>query len=108
MGKLSKHELVRGITKFTSKHIDLCETCQLEKQVKTSFKSLDMISTKRPLELLHMDLFGPCRIASISKNRYVFVIVDDYSRYTWVIFLKYKNKAYHEFTVFCKRIKSIH
>src|SRR5436190_13884533 len=59
ISKLSKYELVRGIPKFTSKNIDLCDTCQLGKQVKTSFKSLDMISTKRPLELLHMDLFGP-------------------------------------------------
>src|SRR3954465_14618795 len=106
VSKLSKHELVRGIPKFTSKNIDLCEACQLGKQVKTSFKSLDMISTKRPLELLHMDLFGPSRIASINKNRYVFVIVDDYSRYTWVIFLKHKNEAYHEFTVFCKRVQN--
>src|SRR5205809_1176197 len=65
-----------------------------------------MISTKRPLELLHMDLFGPSRIASINKNRYVFVIVDDYSRNIWVIFLNNKNEAYHEFTVFCKRIQN--
>src|SRR5436190_7549133 len=106
ISKLSKHELVKGIPKFTSKHIDLCKTCQLGKQVKTSFKSLDMISTKRPLELLHMDLFGPNRIPSISKNRYVFVIVDDFSKYTWVLFLKHKNEAYHEFVVFCKKIQN--
>src|SRR5436189_4841333 len=65
-----------------------------------------MISTKIPLELLHMDLFGPSRIASINKNRYVFVIIDDYFRYTWVIFLKHKNVEYHEFTVFCKRVQN--
>jgi hypothetical protein len=48
--------------------------------VKTSFKSKNHISTKRPLELLNIDLFGPTRTKNISVNRYVFVIVDDFIR----------------------------
>jgi len=44
-----------------------------------------MISTKKPL--LHVDLFGPSKIASLAGNFYALVIVDDYSRYTWTLFL---------------------
>jgi len=54
--------------------------------VKTSFKSKNHISTERPLELLHIDLFRPIRTRNISGNIYVFVIVDDFTRYTWVFF----------------------
>jgi hypothetical protein len=51
-----------------------------------------MISTNSPLELLHLDLFGPINILSILRKRFVLVIVDDYSRFTWVIFLSQKIK----------------
>jgi hypothetical protein len=47
--------------------------------------------TDRPLELLHMDLFGPITYISIGGSKYCLVIVDDYSRFTWVFFLKEKN-----------------
>jgi len=53
-----------------------------------------MISTKKPLDVLHMDLFGPSRVASLAGNLYALVIVDDYSRFTWTFFLAYKNDAY--------------
>ena len=66
-----------------------------------------MISTSRPLELLHMDLFGPSRNASLNGSKYVFVIVDDYSRFTWVIFLKHKNDAFSKFCDFCKKIQNL-
>jgi transposase InsO family protein len=46
------------------------------------------MSTHRPLELLHMDLFGPTSFVSIGGNSYCLVIVDDYSRFTWVYFLR--------------------
>nr|GEW13735.1 retrovirus-related Pol polyprotein from transposon TNT 1-94 [Tanacetum cinerariifolium] len=50
-------------------------------------------SSKRRLQLLHMDLCGPMRVASINGKRYVLVIVDDYSRYTWTHFLRSKDKT---------------
>ncbi|GKB27685.1 retrovirus-related pol polyprotein from transposon TNT 1-94 [Tanacetum coccineum] len=56
------------------------------------------------LHLLHMDLCGPMRIASINGKRYVLVIVDDYSRYTWVVFLRSKDEAPEEIKNFLKRI----
>nr|GEU33297.1 hypothetical protein [Tanacetum cinerariifolium] len=49
--------------------------------------------TESKLELLHMDLCGAIRVASINGKKYILVIVDDYSRYTWVYFLCIKDEA---------------
>jgi len=62
----------------------LCEACQKGKQIKNSFTNKN-VSTSRPLQLLHLDLFGPTRTVSADGKRYGLVIVDDYSRWTWVI-----------------------
>nr|GFC41541.1 retrovirus-related Pol polyprotein from transposon TNT 1-94 [Tanacetum cinerariifolium] len=56
------------------------------------------------LQLLHMDLCGPMRISSINGKRYILVIVDDYSRYTWVQFLRSKDEAPEVIIKFLKRI----
>jgi hypothetical protein len=58
LSKLSKFDLAKGlpVTKFVKDKI--CDACQLGKQTKSSFKKKKVISTSRPLELLHMDLFG--------------------------------------------------
>jgi transposase InsO family protein len=75
------------------------------------------VSTERPLELLHMDIFGPIAYISIDGNKYGFVIVDDYSCFTWVFFLRSKSevqgifkkfvrRAQNEFDVKIKRVRS--
>ncbi|GKC14182.1 retrovirus-related pol polyprotein from transposon TNT 1-94 [Tanacetum coccineum] len=56
------------------------------------------------LHLLHMDLCGPIRVKSINEKRYVLVIVDDYSRYTWVHFLRSKYETPEEIKTFLKKI----
>jgi len=61
--------------------------------VKSSYKSKHIVSTYRPLELLHIDLFGPVNIASLYGSKYGLVIVDDYNRWTWVKFLRSKDNA---------------
>jgi hypothetical protein len=55
--------------------------------------SKTIISSKRILELLHVDLFGPLSHASLGGKKYCLVIVDDYSRYTWVYFFEYKSET---------------
>ena len=67
------------------------------KQIKNSFKNKNFISTTRSLELLHMDLFGISRTPSLGGKSYAYVIVDDFSRYTWVLFLSQKSEAFYEF-----------
>ena len=77
-----------------------------QKIVKTSFKSKGIVSTSRPLELLHIDLFGPVSTASIYGSKYGLVIVDDYSRWSWVKFLKSKDDSYDVFSEFYIQIQS--
>ena len=64
ISNISKNSLVRGLPKFKFEKDKVCDACQMGKQTKSSFKSKNVISTTRPLQLLHMDLFGPSRIAS--------------------------------------------
>ncbi|GJW23362.1 retrovirus-related pol polyprotein from transposon TNT 1-94 [Tanacetum coccineum] len=71
-----------------------------------SIKAKNMVSTKRCLELLHMDLFGPSAIKIYGGNLYTLVVVDDYSRYTWTRFLKTKNEASEKFEILRKKIQN--
>jgi len=60
----------------------------------------------KPLELLHMDLFGPSRTMSLGGNYYALVIVDDYSRYTWTLFLESKSDAFSAFKKLARRLQN--
>ena len=73
----NKDELVRGLLKINFQKDKVCEACQVGNQIKNSFKNKNFISTSMPLELLHMDLFGPYRIPSLGGKSYAYVIVDD-------------------------------
>nr|GFA95068.1 hypothetical protein [Tanacetum cinerariifolium] len=77
--------------KFIKDH--LCSSCELGKSKRKSFHSKLTLSSKRRLHFLHMDLCGPMRVASINGKRYVLVIIDDYSRYTWTHFLRSKDET---------------
>ena len=70
------------------------------KQIKNFFKNKNFISTITPLKLLHMDLFDPSRTPSLGGKSYAYVIVDNFSRYTWVLFLSQNEKG---FTITCIR-----
>ena len=63
------------------------------KQTKSSHRKVKEIRTIRPLDLFHMALMDPMRVESICGKRYVLVVVDDFSRYTLVNFLREKSKA---------------
>jgi hypothetical protein len=54
----------------------LCDACVKGKQIKSSFKTKDMVSTSQPLQLIHIDLFGPINVPSLGKKSFVCVIVD--------------------------------
>ncbi|GJS44561.1 putative ribonuclease H-like domain-containing protein [Tanacetum coccineum] len=62
-------------------------------------------SIKSKLELLYMDLCGPMRVASINGKKYILVIVDDYSRYTWVYFLRTKDEALNMIIDFINQVQ---
>ncbi|GJZ29481.1 retrovirus-related pol polyprotein from transposon TNT 1-94 [Tanacetum coccineum] len=90
---LAKNDLVSGLPKFKYQKEHLCPSCEQGKSKRASHPPKPVPNSKRRLHLLHMDLCGPMRIASINGKRYVLVIVDDYSRYTWVHFLRSKDEA---------------
>lgn len=84
----------------------ICKGYQIGKQSKASHKKLTQIGTSRPLELLHMDLAGPTRTKSLRGKRYFFIVVDDFSRFTWVPFLREKSEAFDEFMLMCKKMQT--
>ena len=95
--KLSKNDLIVGLYKLKFFKDKICDTFQKGKQVKTYFKYKNIVSTPRPLQFLHIDLIVPSRIKSHDKNYYTFMIVDNFSRFTWTLFLTHKNDTFHIF-----------
>jgi transposase InsO family protein len=91
--KLLKGEHILGLTNIHFEKDRVCSACQAGKQVGTHHPHKNIMTTDRPLELLHMDLFGPIAYISISGSKYCLVIVDDYSRFTWVFFLQEKSQT---------------
>ena len=106
LSKLVKNDLVIGFSKLTFNKDKICDACQFEKQARTSFKSKNLVSIFRPLELLHINLFGPMDVLSMGGKSYGFFIVDDYLRFTWVYFLAHKDEALHTFIRHCKKVQN--
>ncbi|GJW37772.1 retrovirus-related pol polyprotein from transposon TNT 1-94 [Tanacetum coccineum] len=90
---LSKNDNVVGLPKLKFIKDHLCSSCELGKAKRKSFHTKTTPSSKRRLQLLHMDLCGPMRVESINGKKYVLVIVDEYSRYTWTRFLRSKDET---------------
>ena len=90
---ISKHKSVLGIPKFSRMSNVVCGPCQLGKQTKTKHPGTQTLATSKPLELLHLDLVGPARTESLGGKRYIMVVVDDFTRYTWIILLRSKSDA---------------
>ncbi|GJV17594.1 retrovirus-related pol polyprotein from transposon TNT 1-94 [Tanacetum coccineum] len=88
---LSKKDIVNGLLRFKYVKDHLCSSCELGKAKRRNLKTKIILILKRHLHLLHMDLCCPIRVESINGNKYILVVVDDYSRYTWTHFLRSKN-----------------
>ena len=103
---VSKHESVLGIPKLSRVSNVVCGPCQLGKQTKAKHLSTQTSTTSRPLELLHLDLMGLTRIESLSGKRYIMVVVDNFTRYTWVILLRFKSNASEHIEALCTRLQN--
>ncbi|GJR62883.1 retrovirus-related pol polyprotein from transposon TNT 1-94 [Tanacetum coccineum] len=101
---LARNDLVTGLPKFKYHKEHLCPLCEQGKCKRASHPPKPVPNSKQRLHLLHMDLCGPMRIASINGKRYILVIVDNYSRYTWVAFLRSKDEAPEDIKTFLKKI----
>ncbi|GJT50795.1 retrovirus-related pol polyprotein from transposon TNT 1-94 [Tanacetum coccineum] len=88
-----KQGLVRGLPRLKIQKEHICSACAIGKSKKHSHKPKAKDSIQEKLYLLHMDLCGPIRIQSINGRKYIMVIVDDYSRFTWAKFLRSKDEV---------------
>nr|GFA92772.1 retrovirus-related Pol polyprotein from transposon TNT 1-94 [Tanacetum cinerariifolium]GFA92778.1 retrovirus-related Pol polyprotein from transposon TNT 1-94 [Tanacetum cinerariifolium]GFA92792.1 retrovirus-related Pol polyprotein from transposon TNT 1-94 [Tanacetum cinerariifolium] len=90
---LARQGLVRGLPKLKFEKDHLCSACAMGKSKKKSYKPKFEHTNQEKLYLLHMDLCGPMRVESVNGKKYILVIVDDYSRFTWVKCLISKDEA---------------
>jgi transposase InsO family protein len=104
--KLLKGEHILGLTNVHFKKDGICSACQVGKQVGVHHPHKNIMTTDRPLELLHMDLFGPIAYLSIGWSKYCLFIVDDYSRFTWVFFLQEKSQTQETLKRFLRRAQN--
>ncbi|GJW58855.1 retrovirus-related pol polyprotein from transposon TNT 1-94 [Tanacetum coccineum] len=106
---LLKYDIVTGLPKLKFVKDHLCSSCELGKAKHKSFKTKNTPSSKRRLQILHMDLCGPMRVESFNGKKYVLVIVDDYSRFTWTHFLRSKDETPEVLINFLKLVqKGLH
>ncbi|GKA63105.1 retrovirus-related pol polyprotein from transposon TNT 1-94 [Tanacetum coccineum] len=89
----SKYDIMTDLHKLKFVKDHLCSSCELGKAKHKSFKTKTTPSSKRRLQILHMDLCGPMRVESFNGKKYVLVIINDYSRYTWAHFLRSKDET---------------
>jgi transposase InsO family protein len=86
----------------------VCAPCHHGKMI-TAFHSLvNNVMTEHAGQLLHMDTVGPSRVLSMGGKSYVLVIVDDYSCYSWVLFLESKDEVFEHFRSSALRLNNEH
>ncbi|GJW53672.1 retrovirus-related pol polyprotein from transposon TNT 1-94 [Tanacetum coccineum] len=102
---LFKKDIVIGLPKLKYVKDQLCSSCQLGKAKRSTFKTRTIPSSKKRLNLLYMDLCGPMRIKSINGKKYILVIIDDCSQYTWTYFLRTKDETPEVLKNFLKMIQ---
>ncbi|GJZ56460.1 retrovirus-related pol polyprotein from transposon TNT 1-94 [Tanacetum coccineum] len=105
INQLARYGLVRGLSRLKFENDHLCSACAIGKIKKQSHKPKSEDTNQEKLYLLHMDLCGPMRVTSINGKKYILVIVDDYSRFTWVKFLASKDEAPDFIIKFLKMIQ---
>nr|GEU77001.1 retrovirus-related Pol polyprotein from transposon TNT 1-94 [Tanacetum cinerariifolium] len=102
---LARHSLVRGLPRLKFQKDHLCSAYAMGKRKKQSHKPKSEDTNQEKLYLLHMDLYGTMRVASINGKKYILIIVDDYSRFTWMKFLASKDEAPDFIIKFLKMIQ---
>lgn len=105
MTDLARHKHVEGLPRFRYSKDHLCPACEQGKSKRAHFNSITESSSTHVLHLLHMDLCGPMRVQTINGKRYILVIVDDYSKWTWVYFLRSKDQAPSMIITFLTKIQ---
>ncbi|GJU49995.1 retrovirus-related pol polyprotein from transposon TNT 1-94 [Tanacetum coccineum] len=102
---LARKDLVRGLPRLKFEKDHLCFACQLGKSKKHTHKPKPENTNLEVLNTLHMDLCIPMRVQTINGKKYILVIVDDYSWFTWVKFLRSKDEIPEVVIKFLKQIQ---
>nr|GEX42572.1 hypothetical protein [Tanacetum cinerariifolium] len=102
---LARQGLLRDLPKLKFEKDHLCSACAMGKSKKKSHKPKSEETNQQKLYLLHMDLCGPMRVESVTGKKYILVIVDDYSRFTWVKCLRSKDEVLDFIIKFLKMIQ---
>nr|GEW04105.1 copia protein [Tanacetum cinerariifolium] len=102
---LARQGLVRGLLKLKFEKDHLCSACAMGKSKKKSHKPKSEDTNQEKPYLLHMDLYGLMHVESVNGKKYIFVIVDDHSRFTWVKCLRSKDEAPDFIIKFLKMIQ---
>ncbi|GJX13884.1 putative ribonuclease H-like domain-containing protein [Tanacetum coccineum] len=106
LNNLVKGNLVRGLLLKIFQNDHTCVACQKGKQHKASCKAKSVSSISHSLQLLHMDLFGPTSVRSLNHKTYCLVITDDFSRFSWVFFLRTKDETSRILKDFVRQIEN--
>nr|GEW25780.1 retrovirus-related Pol polyprotein from transposon TNT 1-94 [Tanacetum cinerariifolium] len=102
---LARQGLVLGLPQLKFEKDHLWSACAMGKSKKKPQKPKSEDTNQEKLDLLHMDLCGPIRVESVNGKKYILVIVDDYSRFTWVKCLRSKDEAPDFIIKFLKTIQ---
>nr|GEX41388.1 retrovirus-related Pol polyprotein from transposon TNT 1-94 [Tanacetum cinerariifolium] len=106
INRLAEQNLVICLLSLVYSKDKPCSSCEKGKHHRASFKTKHTSSIKKCFHLLHVDLFRLVTPRSINHEKYTLVIIDEYSRYTWVYFLKKKSQAPETIMSFIKRVEN--
>ncbi|GJS38153.1 retrovirus-related pol polyprotein from transposon TNT 1-94 [Tanacetum coccineum] len=107
INKLVKDNLVRDLPLKRFENDQTCVACLKGKQHRASCKTKAFSPSTKPLFMLHMDLFGPTFVSSLMHKKYCLVVTDDFSRFSWVFFLRTKDETSEILKNFIKEIENL-
>jgi hypothetical protein len=106
--RLSGLGLLRGLSLLKFESNLVCAPYHHGKMITASYSSVNTVMTEQPGQLLHMDTIGTSQFRSMGDKWYVLIIVDDYSRYSWVFFLESKDEVFEHFRSLALRLNNEH
>ncbi|KAK2371611.1 hypothetical protein QL285_084537 [Trifolium repens] len=95
LGHLSHHRLASLHSKFpyvTADQNGICDICHYARHKKLPFNN-SFNKASQAYDVIHLDIWGPISIKSFHGHSYFLTVVDDYSRYTWIVLMKNKTET---------------
>ena len=103
---MMSHNLVTGLPLFREGNMHhVCEACQFGKQTRLPFKK-ENFKSSYALQLVHSDVWGPTKELSIGGNKYYVTFIDDFTRKTWIYFMKNKSDVFYYFKIFKNQVEN--